>query len=29
MVRELETDFSSFQIQLYMLYLPGGFEPWI
>ena len=26
MVRELNEDFFSFQVQLYMLYLPGGFD---
>ena len=26
MVRELDADFSSFQVQLYMLYIPGGFD---
>ena len=26
MVRKLDADFSSFQIQLYMLYIPGGFD---
>lgn len=26
MMRELDADFSSFQVQFYMLYIPGGFD---